>query len=95
MLAVKRKWIVGVTLGLILTLSAGCDRPDSSESSANDSGGGGELWAHNCRRCHNLRPPNSLSRDQWEVVVNHMRVRAGLSARDAHKIEQFLKTAAN
>jgi len=55
--------------------------------------GGAELWARNCRRCHNLRAPTSYSADQWEVVVNHMRVRANLTAKDARKIEEFLKAA--
>jgi len=54
---------------------------------------GAELWARNCRRCHNIPSPNSYSADQWEVIVNHMRIRASLTAKDAHKIEEFLKAA--
>lgn len=55
--------------------------------------GGAELWARNCRRCHNIPSPTSYNADQWEVVVNHMRIRAGLTAKDARKIEEFLKAA--
>jgi hypothetical protein len=54
---------------------------------------GAQLGAAKCRRCHNLRPPTSLSDDQWEVVVNHMRLRANLTATDARKILEFLKSA--
>ncbi len=52
---------------------------------------GARLWADNCIRCHNLRPPESLSDSQWEVVVHHMRVRANLTADEHRAILAFLK----
>jgi len=55
--------------------------------------GGAQLWAENCGRCHNLRPPTMYSQDQWEVAVNHMRIRAELTANEARKIAEFLKSA--
>ena len=80
---------------LLVTLAArhtpAAEKPDPD--SARIEKGGAELWTHNCRRCHNLRAPTSYSSDQWEVVVNHMRIRAGLTAKDARKIEEFLKAA--
>ena len=94
MSGLNTQWLAAAALGIMLALCCGCEPGERSDSSA-VTPGGAELWAHNCRRCHNLRPPNSLSADQWEVVVNHMRVRAGLSASDARKIAEFLKTAAN
>jgi len=92
--ALRTSGVAGVMLGLAMLVCSGCDRNGNSVASA-DEPGGAELWAHKCRKCHNLRPPNSFTPDQWEVVVSHMRVRARLSDADARKIEQFLKTAAN
>jgi len=52
---------------------------------------GAKLWAENCRRCHELRAPDSYSSDQWGVALNHMRLRAGLTDDDAKEIGEFLK----
>jgi len=54
---------------------------------------GSQLWAENCVRCHNPRSPNAYSRAQWDLIVHHMRVRANLTAEEAHKIADFLKAA--
>jgi len=54
---------------------------------------GAELWSNNCRHCHNYRPPSSLSSDQWEVALTHMRFRCSLTAKEARKIVEFLKNA--
>ena len=55
--------------------------------------GGAKLWAQNCIRCHNIRNPASLSDRQWEIVLHHMRVRAGLTADEHELILEFLKAA--
>jgi hypothetical protein len=55
---------------------------------------GVELWTQQCGRCHNLRSPDEFSYAQWEVAVNHMRVRATLTAEDAREILDFFKAAA-
>lgn len=54
---------------------------------------GAKLWADNCGRCHNLRPPTDFSDDGWEVVVSHMRVRANLPGKDAKAIKAFLQAS--
>ena len=36
--------------------------------------GGAELWAENCSRCHNIRPPKSFSDSQWQTITHHMRL---------------------
>ncbi len=54
---------------------------------------GVQLWADNCARCHNIRPPESYSDTQWDVAVLHMRVRANLAANDARAIAEYLKSA--
>jgi mono/diheme cytochrome c family protein len=54
---------------------------------------GAELWAENCSRCHNIRPPQSFSDAQWETIVHHMRLRADLTGQEARKITEFLKAS--
>ncbi|GBD87361.1 hypothetical protein BMS3Abin03_01293 [bacterium BMS3Abin03] len=60
-------------------------------SSAASDKPGAMLWAENCGRCHNLRPPSSLTDEQWDVAVLHMRTRANLTEEEAKKIVEFLK----
>ena len=54
---------------------------------------GAKLWADNCIRCHNIRPPKSLSDRQWETVMMHMRVRANLTGEEQRQILKFLQAA--
>jgi len=97
-LEVARRTKMRLALSLFALILAFCSSQAFSAESEKDESirperGGAELWARNCRRCHNLRAPTSYNADQWEVVVNHMRVRANLTAKDAKKIEEFLKAA--
>ncbi len=57
------------------------------------SKGGAQLWAENCARCHNSRPPTTYSDAEWDVAMHHMRVRANLTALEHQKIVEFLKAA--
>ena len=77
----------------VLALSGCCLEARDNEPASVRSKGGAQLWAANCRRCHNYRAPGSFSDDQWETAVNHMRVLAGLTANEARKITEFLKSA--
>ncbi|WP_169742281.1 c-type cytochrome [Arenimonas metalli] len=52
---------------------------------------GAQAWADNCARCHAMRDPKSLSDEQWQVAVTHMRLRAGLDGAQADDILVFLK----
>ena len=52
---------------------------------------GAMLWGENCARCHDIRPPSSLSDEQWDVAVLHMRTRANLTGDEAEKVAAFLK----
>src|SRR5581483_5838851 len=54
---------------------------------------GAQLWAENCSRCHNMRPPESYSDPQWAMIVHHMRSRADLTGDEAKKITQFLQAS--
>jgi len=54
---------------------------------------GARVWAQACVRCHNLRQPSELSRYDWKVSMTHMRVRAGLTGKDARDITAFILAA--
>lgn len=54
---------------------------------------GAKAWAYTCNRCHNLRLPAELSDGDWEVSVNHMRIRANLPGQVARDIAAFLKAS--
>jgi len=66
---------------------------DSTQTPSPIAAHGVQLWADNCARCHNMRPPESYSDAQWDVAVLHMRVRANLTADDANAIVKYLKSA--
>jgi cytochrome c5 len=55
--------------------------------------GGAQLWADNCMRCHNGRPPEEFSGAQWDTIVHHMRLRANLTGEEAREIVAFLKAS--
>jgi len=52
---------------------------------------GAKTWADTCARCHNLRDARSLRDDQWRAAVAHMRVRAGMTAKEAEDVLAFLQ----
>ena len=52
---------------------------------------GNELWSQNCQRCHNAPPSSAFSDTQWEVINNHMRLRAQLTDAETKKILVFLQ----
>jgi hypothetical protein len=71
---------------LFISIVVGC-ASDLSEAEKP----GALLWGENCGRCHNVRPPSSLTDSEWDVAVMHMRVRANLTEVEAEKIAAFLK----
>lgn len=66
---------------------------ESAQTAAVPEKGGAELWAENCSRCHNFRPPQSFSEAQWHAVVHHMRLRANLTGQEAREITAFLQAS--
>lgn len=52
---------------------------------------GAQAWADTCARCHAMRDPKSESDRDWQVVVTHMRLRAGLDGAQADDILAFLQ----
>jgi len=51
---------------------------------------GAHDWANNCARCHNLRAPTEFSPDQWQLIMQHMRVQGGLTGQETRNISAFL-----
>ena len=89
--------ILFITYGLVAFLALGLDtiflKGSSGQVEAQStSKGGAELWGQNCARCHNMRSPSAYSDKQWEVIAQHMRVRANLTAEETRKILEFLKS---
>lgn len=75
-----------------LDLHAG-DANTSAQSSEVAGIDGAKLWAQTCSQCHNMRPVKSYSKDEWGVIVHHMRVRANLTGSEARAIAAFLQSS--
>lgn len=56
---------------------------------ANITAGANE-WANNCARCHNLRSANDFSANNWQAIMMHMRIQAGITGQQARNIYAFL-----
>ncbi len=54
---------------------------------------GAKVWANTCTRCHNLREPSEFSDYEWKAIITHMRIRAGLTGRDARDIAAFIMSS--
>lgn len=83
-----------ITISILSTISIigliyGC----STTNKMNTEKSGAQLWGENCIRCHNTPAPETFSDAEWDVAVMHMRIRANLTAFEAEKIADFLKTA--
>ncbi|HLY76219.1 MAG TPA: cytochrome c [Planctomycetota bacterium] len=75
--------------GLWGCASGGAD----SKSPQASAKGAPQLWAETCARCHHGRPPGEFSDLQWEVIGQHMRIRANLTADETRQIVLFLKAS--
>jgi nucleoid-associated protein YgaU len=51
---------------------------------------GAQLWLQDCRQCHNIRSPATLSASEWEIAMSHMRFRCNLTAKEYRKIKALL-----
>ena len=52
---------------------------------------GAQLWGENCNRCHNSPSMEQYSKEHWDVIGAHMRVRANITDDEANKIVAFLQ----
>jgi hypothetical protein len=97
----QAKLLIAVLLMVLLSLLIGCGHNPSGTAATDDhaavrasaGASGAQLWADNCARCHNIRPPQSYSDAQWEAVVMHMRLRADLTGPEQRKITEFLQAS--
>jgi len=96
----RNRTLLGALAIVSASLVAGCHNAPPSDTPATASAAeattghdGARLWADNCSRCHNVRPPGSYSDAQWEAVVHHMRLRADLTGPESRAITEFLKAA--
>jgi cytochrome c5 len=92
-------------LALILCaslLAAGCANSDrnaptapvaTTVPTAQATKGRAQIWGETCARCHNMRSPDIYSDAQWEVAMQHMRVRGYLTGEEHRQILEFLKSA--
>ncbi len=80
--------LVGLAL---LALASGPAEAGEEESDPAQVGRGAKAWADNCERCHNMRPPKDFVDYEWDVIVNHMLVRANLPGDVARDIKAFLQ----
>ena len=94
---------------LLLIEAVGCQSSSASSSDASaasadknpiakmmavpDKKAGSQLWAENCTRCHNARPPQAYSDGQWSTIVHHMRLRADLTGEEARLVRDFLQAS--
>ena len=83
------------TCGLIfsLVLFPGFINAAEDSSKAGDISRGAQQWANNCSRCHNMRDPKEFRDDEWKPIVQHMRLRAGLTGQQARDILIFLQSS--
>jgi cytochrome c553 len=83
--------LFGHSLKMFATPQTATQTPKGSKTTANKntaSDPGEQKFKENCGRCHN--PPDSLSPREVKAVVQHMRVRAMLSAEDEQLILKYL-----
>ena len=67
---------------------AGGQKPTKAMANKDAAASGEQRFQANCGRCHN--PPDSLSPREVKAVLQHMRVRAMLSAEDEQLILKYL-----
>lgn len=79
--------IVVFAFGLV-SLNTSCKTPESITNKS-----GAQLWGENCMRCHNIPPATIYGDDKWDVVGEHMRMKANLTDTEINKIVGFLKSA--
>ena len=78
--------IIIAIAGIILYTSVnGCK---ANQEIADESGA--QLWAENCRRCHNAPDQYTHNPENWITVGMHMQSRALLTNRERDKILEFL-----
>lgn len=66
-----------------------CAFGDNTNNSG-DLARGAKIWANNCGRCHNYRAPTEFSANNWHLIMQHMRIQAGLTGQETRDVYAFL-----
>jgi mono/diheme cytochrome c family protein len=84
------KRAIGLTILAMVALLAG---PATVQAQVNPVliGEGAQVWANNCGRCHNIRPPTERTDAQWTIILMHMRARANLTRHQAEAVLAYLQ----
>jgi hypothetical protein len=53
---------------------------------------GMDEWGLYCANCHNATPPSDRAPQEWDTIMQHMRVRANMPAESARAILEYLRT---
>jgi len=65
--------------------------PSTASAQQGDMARGAKAYGITCGRCHNPRSPVERSDRDWIVIMNHMRLRAGLTGQQVRDILAFLQ----
>ncbi|WP_246539933.1 c-type cytochrome [sulfur-oxidizing endosymbiont of Gigantopelta aegis] len=82
-----------VFVGLLSTANVQAQVFPADPNEVRDLNNGAKVWAQVCVRCHNLREPSEFSDYEWKAIITHMRVRAGLTGKDARDILAFISAS--
>lgn len=86
----RAKLFVMITGILLLSGVMQTYAENNSTPNAADFAQGAHDWANNCARCHNLRAPTEFSPQQWQPIMQHMRIQCGLTGQEARNVSAFL-----
>ena len=83
--------VVGCTTQPRPATSSGNPAAPATQASTAPQKGRAQIWAESCARCHTMRGPDWYSDGEWEVAMQHMRIRGYLIGQEHKAIEEFLK----
>lgn len=87
---------IAISFGMAILTTGNTARADEAPAAAQQLAPmqfarGAKTWADNCARCHNMRNAKELRDDQWRTSIAHMRVRGGLTGKEARDVLVFLQ----
>ena len=80
-------------LASVVLVAGALVAPVHGNDGASDVTTGAKAWVDNCSRCHNMRDPQEFQDNYWRVIISHMRVRAGLTGKEARNILAFIQAS--
>lgn len=83
--------LVAFSLPVLAASSSAETKSEDAKQNLASYARGAQAWANNCSRCHNARDPKDYRDDQWPVIMQHMRIRAGLTGQETRDILKFMQ----